>query len=181
MFDASLFETALGWLGGAFASYTLAGKMPERHPTGSAKLIPFQAFQTKTGPLVIAVGNDRLFAALAGALDRPEWKGDPELRTNAGRYARRHELLPAIEAVLRTRPREEWLERLEQAGVPCAPVRTLPEVLAEPQTDATGMVQDVPGLDLRLMGLPLRFDGGRPPLRRSAPALGEHNGEVLDG
>lgn len=88
-------------------------------------------------------------------------------------------MLPAIEAILRTRTRAEWLDRLEQAGVPSAPINTLPEMLAEPQADGSGMIQPVPGLDLTLMGLPLRFDGERPPLPGSAPALGEHTSRIV--
>ena len=71
--DASLFATALGWMTGHFASWRASGKMPERHPTGSSKLIPFQGFETRTGPIIIAAGNDRLFVALSKVLERPEW------------------------------------------------------------------------------------------------------------
>lgn len=173
--DASLFETALGWLGNHFASFRLSGQMPERHPTGSARLIPFQAFETKTGPLLVAAGNDRLFAALARALGRPEWASDPRFATNADRYAHRQTLLADIAAILATGTKGEWLDRLEQAGVPCAPVQTLVEALAHPQTAASAMIQPVPGADLALMGLPLRFDGARPPLPGRAPRLGEHD------
>src|SRR4029077_17560516 len=71
--DASLFETALAWMGIAFASFQLTGEMPHRHPTGSVRLVPFEAFETQDGPLVVAAGNDRLFASLATCLGRPEW------------------------------------------------------------------------------------------------------------
>ncbi len=79
--------------------------------------------------------------------------------------------------MLKTRPKAEWLE---QAGVPCAPINTLSEVLAEPRTAASGIIQRVPGLDLDLFALPLRFDGKRPPLPGRTPGLGEHNKEVRD-
>jgi crotonobetainyl-CoA:carnitine CoA-transferase CaiB-like acyl-CoA transferase len=177
--DASLFETALAWLGGHFASFRLSGQVPERHPTGSGKLIPFQAFDTKTGPLIVAAGNDRLFAAFARALEHPEWAADPRYATNAGRHAHREELVSAIADVMGTRTKGEWLDRLEQAGVPCAPVQALTEVVDHPQTVATGIVQPVPGGDLTLIGLPLRFDGARPPIPGPAPRLGEH-ADALD-
>jgi crotonobetainyl-CoA:carnitine CoA-transferase CaiB-like acyl-CoA transferase len=173
--DSALFETALAWLGGHFASYRLSGNVPERHPTGSSKLIPFQAFETKTGPIVIAAGNDRLFAKLAHALERPDWAADSRFKTNADRYEHRDILLAGIEAVTRTRTKGEWLDRLEQAGVPCAPVHTLPEVVDHAHTQAAEIVQRVPGLDLDLIGLPLRFDGRRPPTSGRAPGLGEDN------
>ena len=176
--DASLFETALTWIGGVFASYRVSGEVPPRHPTGSVKLVPFEGFQTQTAPIVIAAANDRLFATLCKTLDRPEWASDPRFRTNADRFAHKKVLLAEIEDVLKTRPQAEWLERLEQAGVPCAPINTLPEVLAEPHTKASEIIQKVPGLDLDLMALPLRFDGERPPLPGGTPKLGEHNREI---
>jgi crotonobetainyl-CoA:carnitine CoA-transferase CaiB-like acyl-CoA transferase len=176
--DASLFETALTWISGQFASFRISGEVPRRHPTGSVRLVPFEGFQTQTGMIVVAAANDRLFATLAKTLDHPEWASDPRFSTNAGRFAHKATLLAEIESVLRTRPQAEWLERLEQAGVPCAPINTLTDVLAEPQTAASGIIQRVPGLDLELMALPLRFDGERPPLPGGTPGLGEHTQEI---
>ena len=71
--DASLLETALGWLTGHYASYRISGEVPVRHRTGSSRLIPFEGFETKNGEIIIAAGNDRLFAKLAAALGHPEW------------------------------------------------------------------------------------------------------------
>jgi crotonobetainyl-CoA:carnitine CoA-transferase CaiB-like acyl-CoA transferase len=177
--DTSLFETALGWWTVHYASYAMSGEVPPRHATGSAKLIVFQGFETKNGPLIIAAGNDRLFAKLAIALGREDWARDPRLKSNAGRFEHKEEILPEIARIVATRTKGEWIDLLQTAGVPCAPVNTLPEALAEPQTEAVGMLQPVPGLDLRLMGLPLMLDGTRPPIRRRAPHLGEHTREVL--
>jgi crotonobetainyl-CoA:carnitine CoA-transferase CaiB-like acyl-CoA transferase len=177
--DTSLFETALGWWTIHYASYALSGEVPPRHPTGSPKLIVFQGFEASNGPIVIAAGNDRLFAKLAVALGRDDWARDPRFARNAGRYEHREEILAEVARIVATRSKGEWIDRFEAAGVPCAPVNTLPEMLAEPQTEAVGMLQPVPGLDLRLMGLPLMLDGARPPIRRRAPRLGEHTREVL--
>ncbi|HEV8441033.1 MAG TPA: CoA transferase [Methylomirabilota bacterium] len=177
--DTSLFETALGWLTGHFASFRLSGDLPVRHRTGSRRLVVFQGFETKNGPVIVAAANDRLFAKLAVALERPEWARDPRFATNALRVANKAALLPEIEAIMSTRTKGEWIDRLEQAGVPCAPIQDLREVLAHPQTAATGMIQPVPGLDLELMGLPISFDGVRPTIRAAAPTLGQHNDEII--
>jgi len=177
--DASLYETALGWLAGHFASFRVSGELPVRHRTGSRRVVPFQGFETKTGPLIVAAGNDRLFAKLAEALDRPEWATDPRFRTNALRVANQAALIPEIEKIMLSRTKGEWLDRLEQAGVPCAPIHTLDQALAQPQTTALAMIQRVPGIDLELMGLPISFDGARPLIRRRAPTLGEHNDEIF--
>ncbi len=177
--DTSLYETALAWLTNHFASYRISGNPPVRHRTGSSRLIVFQGFETKNGPVIIAAANDRLFAKLAQALGRPEWATDPRFTTNALRQEHKAQLIPEIETIMRTRTKGEWVDILEDAGVPCAPIQTFLEVLAHPQTVATGMIQHVPELDLELMGLPISFDGVRPPLRRRAPTLGEHNDEII--
>lgn len=173
--DASLFETGLAWLKGHFASYRASGQVPERHRTGSHRVVPFESFETKTNPIIIAAGNDRLFAKLAGALGHPEWPSDPRFATNAARVASKPELVSQIQLILISRSKGEWIDVLEAAGVPCAPINTLPEAVTEPQAAALGMIQKVPGDDYELMGLPLSFDGARPGIR----LVGEHNREIL--
>jgi crotonobetainyl-CoA:carnitine CoA-transferase CaiB-like acyl-CoA transferase len=177
--DTSLFETALGWLTGHVAGYRFTGELPSRERTGSRRLVPFQGFQTKNGTVIIAAGNDRLFAKLGAALGHPEWATDPRFVTNAERRAHREELIVEMERVLTTRTKGEWIDILEEAGVPCAPIQDLREMLAEPQTEALGILQAVPELELDLMTLPVSFDGQRPPVRRRAPTLGEHTKEIV--
>ncbi len=178
--DTSLFETALGWLSGHIAGFRFTGDLPSRERTGSRRLVPFQGFQTKNGTVIIAAGNDRLFAKLGAALGHPEWATDPRFVTNAERRAHREELIIEMERVLTTRTKGEWIDILEEAGVPCAPIQNLREMLAEPQTEALGILQGVPDLGLDLMTLPVSFDGRRPPVRRRAPTLGEHTKEIID-
>ena len=89
--------------------------------------------------------------------------------------ANKADVIPAMQDILRTRPSAHWLERLERIGVPGAPIHDLAQAAAQPQTQALGIFQDVPGADLRVVGLPVSFDGERPPVRSRAPALGQHN------
>ena len=177
--DASLFETGLAWLKGHFASYRASGQVPERHRTGSHRVVPFESFETKTNPIIIAAGNDRLFAKLATALGHPEWPANPRFATNAARVGSKPELVAEIQQILLTRSKGEWIDVLEAAGVPCAPINSLPEAVTEPQAAALGMIQKVPGDDYELMGLPLSFDGARPDIRLAPPAVGEHNREIF--
>jgi len=177
--DASLFETALGWLTIPGAQLQCLGNLPERHPTGSARLIPFQGFETRNGPVVIAAGNDRLFAKLAAALGKPEWAKDPTLTRNEQRLERKDWLLGEIQKVMLTRTKGEWIDILSAVDVPCAPINTVEDALAHPQTAATGMLQEVPGLGIRLLTLPLRFDGERPRVRAMAPGLGQHTAQIV--
>jgi crotonobetainyl-CoA:carnitine CoA-transferase CaiB-like acyl-CoA transferase len=176
--DASLYETGLAWLKGHYASYRASGSVPERHRTGSNRVVPFQAFETKTGPLIVAAGNDRLFVKLAGVLGHPEWPRDPRFVTNAARVEHRDVLLAEVEKIFATRAKGEWIDLLEAEGVPCAPIHSLPEAVAHEQAEALGMIQPVPGDDFSLMALPLSFDGVRPAIRRAPPAVGQHDAEV---
>src|SRR5262249_1345660 len=156
------FETALGWLTGHIAGHKFTGDLPLRERTGSRRLVPFQGFQTKNGTVIIAAGNDRLFAKLVAALGHPEWSADPRFIRNAERRAKRAERVVEMEKVLTTRKKKAWIDILEAGGVRCAPIQALREMLAEPQTAALGLLQAVPDLDMDLMTLPLSFDGRRP-------------------
>lgn len=176
--DASLFETGLAWLKGHFASYRASGEVPERHRTGSRRVVPFQGFDTKTGPIIVAAGNDRLFAKLARIVGHPEWAIDPRFVTNAARVAHRSGLLADLERIFLTRTKGEWIDLLEAGGVPCAPIHTLPEAVSQPQAAAIGMIQPLPGDDYELMALPLSFDGVRPPIRLAPPRIGEHDAQL---
>ncbi len=178
--DTSLFETALGWLTVPFSRFAVMGTPPPRHPTGNALVVVFQGFETKNGPVIVAAANDRLFAKLAAALDHPEWSTDPRFASNAARVENKAALIPEIERIMLTRTKGEWIDLMTEAGIPCAPVHSMAEVAELPQTVATEMVQQVPGLELALMALPIMFDGARASLRARAPELGEHNAEVKD-
>jgi crotonobetainyl-CoA:carnitine CoA-transferase CaiB-like acyl-CoA transferase len=178
--DASLFETGLAWLKGFYVSYQSSGQMPERHRTGSNRVVPFEAFQTATGPIIIAAGNDRLFAKLAKVVGHPEWVTDPRYATNGARVSHKDELIAAIGTIVATRSKGEWIDALEAEGVPCGVINALPEAVTHPQAQALGITQPVPGDDdLRLIALPLTFDGARPGIRRPPPTkIGEHDHEV---
>jgi crotonobetainyl-CoA:carnitine CoA-transferase CaiB-like acyl-CoA transferase len=176
--DASLLETGLAWMKGHIASFRVSGVVPERHRTGSHRVVPFQSFDTATGPVIIAAGNDRLFAKLAEVVGHPEWARDPRYATNAARVAHKTELLDALADILRTGSKGQWIDRLEAAGVPCAPINSLPDAVTDPQTAALGIIQQAPGDEYALVALPLSFDGVRPGIRLAPPGIGEHTDEV---
>jgi crotonobetainyl-CoA:carnitine CoA-transferase CaiB-like acyl-CoA transferase len=173
--DASLYETALGLLTVHFARFQASGTLPERHPSGSLAVVIFEAFDTSDGQVIVAAANDRLFAKFAREAGHPEWAEDARYKTNADRHANRDTLIPMVREIMRKHPRAAWVERLEKAGVPCAPINDMTHMRAHPQTAALGMVQPVPEIDLGLMSLPLSLDGKRPSISSRAPGLGEHN------
>ena len=170
----SLFETAIGWMGPQIGAYLAGGKMRRPMGSGVAEIVPHQAFPASDGYIMVAAGNDNLFGALCNALEQ-DFAADERFTTNSKRVENRHILIPMLEDIFRTRSIAEWLARLDAAGVPAAPIENVAQVAASPQTAALGILQKAPDLDMTLAGLPLEFDGVRPPYRVSAPALGEHN------
>jgi crotonobetainyl-CoA:carnitine CoA-transferase CaiB-like acyl-CoA transferase len=177
--DTSLFETALGWMCYHAANYQASGKLPQRHGSGVGMIAPYRGYETKDGFIMIAAGNDKLFAALARVLGHPEWIDDPRFRTNPDRVKNKDALYGSIEELIAARTTKEWAAVLDEAGVPNAPMQTIDQVLEHPQTKALGIVQDSPQGDISLVGLPISFDGARPAFRQAPPALGAHTAEIL--
>jgi crotonobetainyl-CoA:carnitine CoA-transferase CaiB-like acyl-CoA transferase len=177
--DTSLFETAVHWVEGQVNNHLATGDVPTRHGTGGAVIVPYQVFDTADRPLCLAAGNDRLWARCAQVLGHPEWASDERFAKGPARVRNKTVLIPLVAEVLLTRPRDGWIAALEAAGVPCSPVNDIGEVVASEQFAAMDMVQALPGGGPRVVGLPINFDGERPRPARGAPALGEHDAEVL--
>ncbi|MEO5693765.1 MAG: CoA transferase [Usitatibacter sp.] len=177
--DTSLFETSLSWMTVPVALAMASGSDPGRTGSEAAMIVPYKAFKARDRYLVIAAGNDSLFRRLCEAVGHPEWGTDPRFLDNAARVRHREALNEMIEAIVGAQDAAHWGAKLDAAGVPSAPTQSVSEVLAHPQTRALGMVQPVPDGTMELMSLPLRFDGQRPPIRSSPPALGADNGAVF--
>lgn len=178
--DVSLLETATAWMSVPVAQFLASGEAPERQGSGAQGIVPYRAYRTADGELVVAAGNDALFRALAVALERPDWLEDPRFRTNPDRVAHQTTLYPMIEAEMAKRPNAEWMARLDAAGIPCAPVQDVGAMLDHPQTQALGLLQTLPGTAVRTIGLPVSFDGNRPEPRGPVPRRGADNA-LLDG
>lgn len=178
--DVSLFETAAAWMSVPVAQFLASGEPPERQGSGAQGIVPYRAYRTADGELVVAAGNDALFRALAAALERPEWLGDPRFRTNPDRVAHQATLYPMIEAEMVKRPNAEWMARLDAAGIPCAPVQDAGAMLDHAQTRALGLLQTLPGTPVQAIGLPVSFDGQRPEPRGPVPRRGADNA-LLEG
>ncbi len=180
--DVSLYETAIGYVGYHLAGYLADGTVPHGEGTRFPMVAPYQVFPTRDGELLIAGGNDRLFAAICGVLGLPELLADPRFRTNPDRVAHRDELAAIVTERLADGDTAWWHERLTAAGVPAAPVADVADVATAPQTEALGILQPldhaaIPGL--RLPALPLSFDGERVTHHSAPPAVGAHTAEIL--
>jgi crotonobetainyl-CoA:carnitine CoA-transferase CaiB-like acyl-CoA transferase len=178
----ALFETALMWVSYHAMGYFASGEVPRPQGSGTAMIAPYQAFPSADGHVMIGAASDALFARLATALDAPGLATDPRFADNPSRVRHRAALVEAVAARTRARKSAELVEALRAAGVPAAPVLSVDAAFDEAQTRASGMVVSAPHprlADYRSVGLPLRWDRRRPPVRRPPPALGEHSADVL--
>ena len=172
--DVSLFETATCWVSLLASQFLASGKLADKQGSGAPGIVPYKAYVTRDGEIVIAAGSDALFKALSTAIGHPEWNDDPRFTDNPARVQHQRVLYAMIDGTIASQTTGHWITCLEAAGVPCSAVNNLAEMLAHPQTKALGLVQDVPGTDMRFIGLPLSFDGQRPQPVSAPPKLGEH-------
>jgi formyl-CoA transferase len=180
--DLALLDTQVGWLANQGLNYLLSGRAPRRQGTAHPNIVPYQAFATADGHLMLAIGNDRQFAAFAGLAGRPELATDARYATNAARVAHRAELVPIVEQLLRARTTEAWIERLTPAAVPCGPINDLAAVFAEPQVRHRAMRFDLPhplGGSVPQIRNPIRYSRTELEYRLPPPLLGEHTAAVL--
>jgi len=182
--DTSLYETTLAWMSLPIAAYLSSGEIPVRHGSGIAQVVPYQAFAASDGDLMVAAGNDNLFCRLAVAIGKPSLAEDPRYQRNQDRVLNRSSLITILEGIFATEPIAVWRARLDQAGIPNAPIRNVEEVVGDPQTAALDIIQrwseSAAGASLSLVGLPLSFDGIRPPFVKPAPRLGADDAKILD-
>ena len=178
--QGSLLETALAWLTLPLGTYTLVKRQPARSRSGGASVAPYRCFQAADGEIVVAAINDRLFVQLCEALGHPEWARDERFREARVRAANRDAIHALIEPIIASASRAHWRDRLERAGVPCAPVNTLGEVLAEPHVRQLDLFDPMPESDGQLVRMPIRIDGSRGARLASAPRLGSGDASLLD-
>jgi crotonobetainyl-CoA:carnitine CoA-transferase CaiB-like acyl-CoA transferase len=173
--SVSLYETALSWGGMQIADYLANGVLPGRWGSGTAAIVPHQAFECADVPIMVAAGNDRLFARLCDVLRVAELARDPRYATNGARVANRQTLMTLLTPVFASRPARAWLADLDAAGVPCGPIQTMDQVVEHPQTQALDILKWTSDGAARVVGLPMSFGGERPAAIGRAPRLGEHN------
>ncbi len=169
--DVAMLDAQVATLENAVARYVATGKVPgplgSRHPS----IAPFEALATKQGHLVVAAGNDALFAKLCNALGRPDLARDARFASNQDRTQNVDELTPLLEAALASRTAAEWREILEGAGVPCGPVNDVAALLDDPQVAARNMVvpiDDPAAGGMKVAGNPIKLSGFDDPATRGA-------------
>ncbi len=168
--DVSMLDGQIAILESAVMRYAATGQTPgpigNRHPS----IAPFEPYAAADRPLIIAAGNDALFARLCQALGIPELAADPRFVTNADRNRHADALKAALEAVLGRAPARHWMGVLEAAGVPCSPIHTVADAVDHPQIRARNMIVTAGGL--RMAGNPVKLSAFPDlPTRPPAPDL----------
>jgi crotonobetainyl-CoA:carnitine CoA-transferase CaiB-like acyl-CoA transferase len=173
--STSLFETGLAWMTIPLAGYAANGEVRRAYGSGVREIVPYEAFPTADGPLMIAAGNDGLFRKFAVVIGLDALGTDAAFATNAARVNNRDRLIPQLAAETAAWSREKLAAALNNAGVPNAPIQTIDQVAQHPQTLAVEMIPPAAPDALAMAGIPLTFDGERPRGAGAAPMLGEHN------
>ena len=179
--DLALLDVQVATLANLAESYLVTGRVPDRLGNAHASIVPYQAFATKDGYLVVAVGNDAQFARLCELSGRPDLVADPRFTTNPARVENRATLVPILQAIFAGRPTRDWVVALQGAGVPCGPINDLAQVFGDPHVRARGLRVEVPHAlagSLPVVASPMRLS--RTPVSLGTPPLlGEHTDEVL--
>ena len=150
--------------------------------SGHPQLVPYQAFPTADGHVVVATGTNKTYREFCKAIGRPDLIDDPRFASNPSRVKHRQEIVRELSEVFAKRATADWIAVLEAADIPCAPVNTLAAAYDELRTTSPDMTQtiDHPGLGpLSQLGVPFRFSAAGGDIRRPPPMLGEHTDEVL--
>jgi crotonobetainyl-CoA:carnitine CoA-transferase CaiB-like acyl-CoA transferase len=180
--DVNLFETMTSLMQAPMSSWLNAGREFPRSGNDSPVAVPYGVFDGSDAKFVIGVLNDREFVRLADALGHPEWAEDPRFKRARDRSEHRAALLDRMRTLLRTRPRAEWLARLDVAKITSGPINTARDVEADPHIAARGMIVDLPhhaGGKVRVPGSPLRLGATPATYRHGIPAPGGDTDAVL--
>ncbi|AIY19306.2 CAIB/BAIF family protein [Pimelobacter simplex] len=177
--DCPMLDCLLGVSALQTSEYWGSGAEPRRLGTAHPRNAPYQGFTAADAPFTVAAGNDRLWAAVAAVVGLPDLVDDPRFRTQLDRVRHQQELEALLQGRFAEEKREHWLSELRARGVPCGPVNTFGEILADPHVEATALVAPV---DVPVAGptpsvvFPVRVEGLAPRLERGAPRLGADAG-----
>jgi CoA:oxalate CoA-transferase len=181
--DVAMLDCQIAILENAIARYVATGHIPEPLGARHASITPFEAFHAKDGHLIIAAGNDALFAKLCDALGRPDLKTNELFRTNDLRTTHHDALKAEIESALAGTTVEIWLDRLGSAGIPSGPINNVAQALADPQIAARNMVvtvEDPVAGTLKMAGNPIKMSAFDDPAERGpVPDLDGNRASIL--
>ncbi len=176
--QVSLFDSQLAWLANRGSDWLVGGEEPHRLGNAHPAIVPYEAFASSDGYVIVAIGTNDQFTRFCHAAALPDLAGDARYATNAQRVEHRIELAARLADAIRRRPTAEWLEVLAEANVPGGPVRTIPEAFAHAPYAIVEHAHPRLGA-VRTVRSPIGLDGAYPTAAAAPPLLGQHTAEVL--
>lgn len=180
--DISLFDAHIALLTNAASNYLIGGEPPRRLGNSHPNIVPYDSFPARDGWFVMGAANQSQWETLCDMIERPDLKTDPRFASNGLRVQNRIAVVDELNRIFAERDVREWLEKFTVAGLPCAPINSLPQVFADPQTAARNMVLDAPhptAGTVRMTGFPYKFSETPAELHAPPPLLGQHTEEIL--
>lgn len=182
LIDISLFDAHIALLTNAASNYLVGGEPPRRLGNAHPNIAPYEAFPARDGWLVVGAANEKQWQTLCGIINRADLQTDPRFASNSQRVANRPALLEELNRVFSQRDVQAWLDELMRAGLPCAPINTLPQVFDHPQTQARQMTLETEhptAGKVRVTGFPYKFSETPAEIHAPPPTLGQHTNEIL--
>lgn len=180
--DLALFDVQAAVLANQATNYLVGGVIPQRLGNAHPNIVPYQAFATEDGFIILAVGNDSQFKKFCEVAGASELASDQRFKTNALRVTNRTVVCEQVAHLMGTKSSEFWLSELEEAGVPCGPINSIDQVFNDPQIEQRGMrlTVDHPAAgQVDLAGSPMRFSRTPSQAEKAPPVLGEDTEKIL--
>ena len=181
--DMSLLDTQVAIMGNQALGYLVSGNEPQRMGNAHISIVPYQSFASSDGHIILAVGNDGQFARFCSAVGREDLSSDERFKTNPERVRNRNQLVPEIEAIMKTRTTDEWVSLLEANTVPASPINGMKRVFENEQVLARGVRVDIDrgnGETMPSIASPISYSKTKVEYNRPPPRLSEHAEEILD-
>ena len=179
---ASLYDSGVALLANVGNSHLATGRDAQRYGNGHPTIVPYTTFKTADGVVALAVGNDGQFAKLAALCGHAGWAQDPRFARNLARVQNREAIEALVAAAFSLHTTQDLVAQLKAQGIPAAPVRSVAQALADPHTQARGLVQDVlhpTAGSFKTLATPLSLAHTPTAVRRPPPRLGEHTRQIL--
>ncbi|MGB9823728.1 MAG: CaiB/BaiF CoA transferase family protein [Candidatus Hydrothermia bacterium] len=182
MIDNSLLEASIASLVNVANNYLIGGIIPKRYGNAHPNIVPYQVFKASDGYIIIGVGNEEQWKRFCKVLEREDLATDPRFETNAKRLENRNILIPIIEEIIKQKPSDYWLKKLDEAHIPAGPINTVDRAINDEQVKARNFIQEInhpTAGRIKLMKNPIHFGDIDLDIYRHPPLLGEHTEEIL--
>jgi len=180
--DVAMLDCQVAILENAISRYLVTGNVPGPIGNRHSSITPFEAFQAKDGYIIIAVGNDRLWAKFCNLVKREDLIGDERFVNNAQRTKNQKQLKAVLDGIFPGKTVDGWIEALEAEGIPCGPINTVDRIMEDPQIKARDMILEIEhpvAGKLKMPGLPIKLSETPGAVLHPAPLLGQHTDEIL--